>query len=174
MGHKAWVGQVFGVALLGVVLGTPARVSAQTQPTTPNPYDTAPPAYSEPAVSQLPPDVEEKPAKPKEPKPGDFVAGGQVRLPNGPDEAGEHATFNWIAVDAKGRYYLLKPLFIDVLVPMALIRPDDVGGTEPKMFGAFSGTLNVRLPEMPFGPRNTNWKSAWCSAAVGRVRARCS
>src|SRR5882724_4419547 len=53
------------------------------------------------AEGQPPPDA-------KEPKAGDFDAGGQVRLPNGPDEAGKFATFNWIALDAKAKYYVFK------------------------------------------------------------------
>ena len=38
----------------------------------------------------------DQPAQKKEPGRGDFDAGGQVRLPNGPDANGKFATFNWV------------------------------------------------------------------------------
>ena len=65
---------------------------------------TPPPAPETTVTEQAPPPEKKEPGK------GDFDAGGQVRLPNGPDENNEYATFNWVAVDLKGRYFILDPL----------------------------------------------------------------
>src|SRR5436190_9871221 len=87
-----------------VLLGT---VPALAQPGTPAPSDPLPPTPTTDSSAALKAQPgEEKPAK-KEPGRGDFDAGGQVRLPSGPDEAGQYAAFNWIALDLKGRYFLL-------------------------------------------------------------------
>ncbi len=95
---------------------------------------------------------EEKKAK-KEPKRGDFNAGGQARFPSGPDEMGEFASFNWVAVDLKGRYYLLKSVTLDANIPLAIIKPDTIGpmGPEPSLFGGITMTLDARVaaPKMP-------------------------
>ncbi len=128
--------QCSAFALLSVVaLSTPAL--AQN-----NPFgqpQTAPPAASA-----------EEQKKPKQPKMGDFNAGGQVRLPSGPDEMGEYATFNWVAVDAKGKYYLLDSVTLDASAPIALIHPDTVaGGAEPGYFGGLAVTFNAKLPQGP-------------------------
>src|ERR1700684_4551573 len=95
-----------------VVILTATTASAQPAPTDPYPPPTLPtvptapypaptyptaPAYAAPAP--IPPPADQ----PKLPKAGDFDAGGQLRLPNGPDENGQYATYNWIVVDAKGR-----------------------------------------------------------------------
>lgn len=91
--------------------------------------------------------------KPKEPQRGDFNAGGQARFPGGPDEMGEYASFNWVAVDMKARYYLLKQVTLDANVPLAIIHPDTVGpmGPEPSTFGGGTLTLDARMkaPQMP-------------------------
>jgi hypothetical protein len=86
--------------------------------------------------------------KPKEPKFGDFNAGGQARFPNGPDEAGNFASFNWVAADLKGRLYLLKTVTVNANIPLAVKKPDtiDMGMTDPKLFGGFTLNLDARLP----------------------------
>jgi hypothetical protein len=115
-------------------------------------------------AQEMPPPQDQPPAeeqKPKEPKRGDFDAGGQVRLPSGPDEMGQYATFNWVAVDLKGRYYLLKQVSVSGNIPVALIKPDSVmGGAEPSMFGGMSLTLDARMPRSPFVPKNTKYDMA--------------
>jgi hypothetical protein len=102
------------------------------------------------ATPTMPP---EQKSGPKEPKAGDFNAGGQARFPSGPDETGQFASFNWVAADLKGRYYLLKTVTLDANIPLAIIKPDTVGmmGPEPKMFGGFTLTLDARVkaPKMP-------------------------
>lgn len=106
------------------------------------------------------PDVgsDDEASETKKPKRGDFDAGGQLRLPNGPDEMGEFATFNWIAVDAKGRYFLLDKVTIDAFVPLAVKKPDTVGGVEPKLIGGMQTTLRAQLEmNVPFQP--TKYKS---------------
>lgn len=91
--------------------------------------------------------------KPKEPKRGDFDAGGQARFPSGPDEAGKFASFNWVAIDLKGKYYLLKHITLNGNVPLAVKKPDTVGpmGPKPSIFGGFTLTLDARMqaPKMP-------------------------
>jgi len=83
----------------------------------------------------------------KEPKAGDFNAGGQARFPSGPDELGQYAAFNWIAADLKARYYLLKTVTVDANAPLAVKKPDELmSGADPKMVGGMSITLDARLP----------------------------
>ncbi|MCA9678650.1 MAG: hypothetical protein KC464_26720, partial [Myxococcales bacterium] len=90
---------------------------------------------------------------PREPQAGDFDAGGKVRLPSGPDEMGQFATFNWIAVDLKGRYYLTRTITLDGNAPLAVKKPDQLmTGEDPRMIGGMSVTLDARLPKMPFQP----------------------
>ena len=93
--------------------------------------------------------------KKKEPKRGDFDAGGQVRLPNGPDSQGKFATFNWVAFDMKARYFLLDSITANANIPIAIIHPDTVGGTggtggvSPSMIGGISARIDAMLPKMP-------------------------
>jgi hypothetical protein len=81
--------------------------------------------------------------KKKEPGRGDFDAGGQVRLPNGPDEDGAYATFNWIAFDMKARYFLLDQITVNANSPLAVKKPDtiEMGAVDPRLIGG----MNVRL-----------------------------
>ena len=89
--------------------------------------------------------------KPKEPGRGDFDAGGQVRLPSGPDETGKFANFNWVAFDVKGKYFLLDSVTVNANIPVAIIKPDTLmTGEHPSMFGGFNVTLDARLPKGPF------------------------
>jgi hypothetical protein len=103
------------------------------------------------AEKQAPPPEEKK----KEPGRGDFDAGGQVRLPNGPDENAKYAAFNWVAFDLKGRYFLLDQVTLNGNIPIAVLHPDMVmlhGATvEPSMFGGMSVRLDaiVTAPKMP-------------------------
>jgi hypothetical protein len=117
--------------------GMPAPTSTTSEPTDGGPT-------TEPAA----------PPK-KEPGRGDFNAGGQVRLPSGPDEMGQYATFNWIAADLKGKYYVFDTVTINGNIPLAVKHPDMFGGIEPKMFGGMSVTLDARLPKwnVPMAPK---------------------
>jgi hypothetical protein len=83
--------------------------------------------------------------KKKEPGRGDFDAGGQVRLPNGPDEDGAYATFNWIAFDMKARYFLLDQVTVNANIPLAVKKPDtiDMGMTDPRLIGGMSVRLDA-------------------------------
>jgi hypothetical protein len=102
------------------------------------------------AQTDQPPPSEQAP---KEPKAGDFDAGGQARFPGGPDEMGNYASFTWVAVDVKARYYLLKPVRLELNLPLAIIHPDTAGpmGPEPSTFGGGTLTLDARMqaPKMP-------------------------
>jgi hypothetical protein len=95
------------------------------------------------------PKADEQKPKQKEPGRGDFDAGGQARFPSGPDEAGEYASFNWVAVDLKGRYYLLDQIWVDAMVPLAVKKPEDamIGGAmvDPRLFGGMQARLEAKL-----------------------------
>lgn len=92
-----------------------------------------------------PPEAEAEEEK-KAPGRGDFDAGGQVRLPNGPDEMGEFATFNWVALDVKGRYFVFDGVTINGNFPIAIIKPDTLGPVDPRAIGGGSLTLDVKTP----------------------------
>jgi hypothetical protein len=141
---------------------------------------TAAPALAQTAPMEAPPgdpnaqpagvEAEGKPAddKKKEPGQGDFDAGGQVRLPNGPDEMGEYATFNWVAFDLKGRYYLLDTVTVDGNIPIAIIKPDELpGGAEPEMFGGMSVKLDAKLPKMDKMPGGKYMKDSEVGVSLG-------
>jgi hypothetical protein len=86
-------------------------------------------------------------AAPKEPKAGDFDAGGQMRLPSGPDEQGKFATWNWVAVDLKGKYYIFEWLTVTGNAPLAVKKPDMLmGGADPRMIGGLTARLDAKLP----------------------------
>ncbi|HUS31845.1 MAG TPA: hypothetical protein VMZ53_25265 [Kofleriaceae bacterium] len=159
--------------MLAVLLGTaPALAQPGTptpsdpppdpqpaQPTSPGPTSTLDSGIGMPSMTTTP--GADKPAPPpekkKEPGRGDFDAGGQVRLPNGPGEDDKYAAFNWIAFDAKGRYFLLDQVTLNGNVPIAVIHPDTIkgGAVEPSMFGGISIRLDaiVTAPKMPMVPQ---------------------
>jgi hypothetical protein len=126
-----------------------------------DPY--APGAVLGPAAAPAP-DSAAEPAEdgePKEPKRGDFDAGGQVRLPSGPDEDGQFATFNFVALDLKGRYYLLDSVSVTGNIPVAVVNPGPImGGPDPKMFGGISTSFEIKAPKMPFGPKAEDTQSS--------------
>ncbi len=139
---------------------TPAAPTMPTAPTMPGSPATLPgdgqtawPTYTPPAggVPQVdPPPVDDK--KKDQPKKGGFDAGGQVRFPSGPDEAGEYGTWHWVALDVKGKYNLLDRVSAEAALPLAIIHPDTIGGTggmagvAPHMFGGMSVKLEAKLP----------------------------
>jgi hypothetical protein len=137
----------------------PAMPSMPAAPTMPSmPADPA----ADPSASMMPapPPGESTDAPPpadakkKEPKRGDFQAGGQVRLPSGPDEMGKYATFNWIAVDLKGTYYVFPTVTLTGTAPLAVKKPDQLmGGADPRMVGGMTVTLDAKLPQGPFAPK---------------------
>jgi len=132
-----------------------------------------------PALAQTPPmeapppgvEAEGAPAEDansKEPGRGDFDAGGQLRLPNGPDELGEYATFNWVAVDLKGRYYLLDSVTVDGSVPLAVKKPDDLmDGSDPRMIGGMAVKLDARLPKVDGMPGGKYMKDSEVGVSLG-------
>jgi hypothetical protein len=86
---------------------------------------------------------------------GDFDAGGTLSLPNGPNQDGKYATFNWVTVNAKARYFLLDSVVANFTAPIALVKPGTVtvdGNTEhPDVFGGF----NIRLDAGPGARKDT-------------------
>jgi hypothetical protein len=111
----------------------------------------------------------EPPAPKKEPGRGDFDAGGQVRLPNGPDANGKFATFNWIAVDLKARYFLLDSVTVNANIPVAIKHPDSIGGgaVDPSMIGGMTARLDAMLPHMPMMRKDSK---VGVSLGVGYMR----
>ncbi len=112
----------------------------------------------DPSASTMPPPTDTPPPEDrkqeKTPKAGDFNAGGQLRFPNGPDEMGEFKSFNWVAFDAKGTYYLLPTVLATATLPFAVKKPDTVGplGPEPKLIGGMHLKLEASIPKMPKMP----------------------
>ncbi|HTL36302.1 MAG TPA: hypothetical protein VL326_24385 [Kofleriaceae bacterium] len=137
----------------------PEQAPAPPPPTTPGPTSTLDSGVGMPSMTTTP-GVQKSGApeekKKKEPGRGDFDAGGQVRLPNGPDESNQYAAFNWIAVDLKGRYFLLDQVTLNGNIPLAIIHPDTIKGgmVEPKMLGGMTVRLDaiVTAPKLPGVP----------------------
>jgi hypothetical protein len=137
----------------------PEQQPAPPAPTTPGPTSTLdngvgmPSMTTTPGVEKSAPPTEQKK---KEPGRGDFDAGGQVRLPNGPGEDDTYAAFNWIALDLKGRYFLLDQVTLNGNIPLAIIHPDSIktGTVEPKMIGGMTVRLDaiVTAPKLPGVP----------------------
>lgn len=133
---------------------TPTMPTAPTAPTMPDPNASMPnPNGMMPSTSTaMPPPTQDDPNKPKEHKAGDFDAGGQARFPNGPDEMGKYASFNWVAFDGKGTYYLAKSVTLNGVIPLAIKHPDNIGGAtgmDPSVFGGMSVRLDAKLPKLP-------------------------
>ena len=158
------------IVLVTVML---AASLATAQPAPPSPYPPPPqyPAPPYPAAPQYPPpagnmgsmtaQATPTPAagsddgKPKEPKRGDFDAGGQVRFPNGPDETGKYATFAWVAVDAKARYFLLDSVTVNAFAPLAVKKPGTLmDGSDEDMVGGLNARLDARRSRLPGGQRD--------------------
>lgn len=137
----------FAILMAAAIGGSAAaQTPPDAAPPPPIPMSTLDPA---PAGSVAAESSDEE-QDPKQPKRGDFDAGGQVRLPSGPDEENKFASFNWIALDLKGRYYLLDTVTVDGLVPLAVKKPSDLmSGADPRLIGGISATLDARLPKMP-------------------------
>jgi hypothetical protein len=138
----------FVLTLLGSVTVASAQTAEQPPPPPPGsapvPQSTLAPSAS---LAAPPPPPENKN---KEPKAGDFDAGGQARFPSGPDDAGEYASFNWVAFDLKGRYFLLKTVTVNANVPLAVKKPDmpmiDGTARDPSLIGGGTLNLDARLP----------------------------
>ena len=128
------------------------------------PMSPAPPASGGDGSPEVDSEKEQtEDGEPKKPGRGDFDAGGQARLPSGPDEMGEFATFNWIAFDLKGRYFLLDSVTVNGNIPLAVKKPDTFGGADPRLIGGMSMSLEARLPKLPFQPK------MWDGSEVGLV-----
>lgn len=124
------------------------------------PTDASTTAPGEPPPSTSPPPAAEKPQGR-----GDFDAGGKVRFPSGPDETRmQYGSFNWVALDLYGRYFILDQLTVTGSIPLAPLKPEFEGATEdaqPKLFGGFT----VR-PELALG------KSLGVGVTLGYLRER--
>jgi hypothetical protein len=114
------------------------------------------PTFGAPAPTTDAPTAEPKQEeKQKEPKRGDFDAGAQARFPSGPDETGTYESFNWVAADLKGRYFLLDQVFVDGTIPLAVKKPDtamiDGAMTDPRMLGGITARIEAKaaMPKLP-------------------------
>ncbi|HWO19884.1 MAG TPA: hypothetical protein VNO30_13955 [Kofleriaceae bacterium] len=154
----AWLiaSTVFAGAAFAQATNPTAQPTQPAQPTPPTPppmpaQPTAPMPGQPPTPAPMPAQpAAEEPKQPKEPKRGDFDAGGQVRLPSGPDEMGEYAAFNWIALDLKGRYFLLKSVTVNGHIPLAVKKPDMLmTGEDPRLIGGITARLEAMLPKLP-------------------------
>lgn len=128
---------------------------APNAPATPTTYPTySPPApyptYGNGEAVPTPTTVMDE----KLPKPGDFDAGGNLKFPNGPDTEGKYATYNWIAVDLKGKYQLFDVLEVNANIPLAVHHPDTLpmSQREPKLFGGINARLELKTPKPPVIP----------------------
>jgi hypothetical protein len=125
---------------------------APPMPSAPAPTPTAVPMFGPTAPPGQPADqkpAEPEPPKKKEPGRGDFDAGGQARFPSGPDEMGQYKSFNWVAADLKGRYYLLDQVYVDGFIPLAVKKPDTVmldgAEVDPRLIGGIQARLEAKL-----------------------------
>lgn len=155
--------------VLGLIVATatatataqPAPTEPPTPPVMPNPTPAQPMQPGMQPGQVIPPNP---PApdegKPKEPKAGDFNAGGQARFPNGPDAMGMFKTWNWVAFDVKGQYFLLPTVTANFNMPLAIIKPDMIvvhrkdgdHTIAPRLFGGASVRLDAKLPKLPNMP----------------------
>lgn len=109
-----------------------------------------PTGTTDPSLGMTAPPPEK--AKKKEPGRGDFDAGGQARFPGGPDETGGNfKSFNWVAVDLKGRYFLLDHVTLNGNIPLAVKKPDNLmtpegGMVDPRMIGGMTIRLDAKVP----------------------------
>lgn len=170
MYRSAFALLISGALAVGPALAQPAGPAAQpaapvspSMPAAPMPMPAAPPPPSgmpmapPPMPAGAPPQLDGSPAEdpaqakqPKQPKRGDFDAGGQVRLPSGPDDLDQFAAFNWIALDLKGRYYLFKSVTVNGHVPLAVKKPDLLmSGQDPRLVGGVTARLEAMLPKLP-------------------------
>jgi hypothetical protein len=170
--------KMYRTVFVVVMMSAVASGTAVAQPAPPpNPYgpppqqpmQPPPQPMPQPMQPQMPPQPLPPPAMgtqamappddktPKEPKRGDFDAGGQVRLPSGPDEMGKFATYNWIALDLKGKYYLLKWLTVTGNIPLAVRKPDALmTGEDPRLIGGITAKIEAKLPKLPKLPFMNN------------------
>lgn len=149
MKHRSAFACLISIAVAaGPALAQSTDPSAQPPPA-PMPVSTLAPSPSLPPPSDSGPAPAEQPKQPKQPKRGDFDAGGQVRLPSGPDEMDQFAAFNWIAFDLKGRYYLLDSVTVNATAPLAVRKPDLLmSGADPRLIGGVNARLEAMLPGM--------------------------
>jgi hypothetical protein len=139
------------------VPATPTMPQAPTMPQVPtmpaapaSPYQTYPAAN---VMQPMTPPTTTPPEGPKEPQKGDFDAGGQLKFPNGPDDTGKYATYNWISFDLHGRYNLLDALTVNATIPLAVHHPDMLmDGSQPKMIGGMNARFELMAPKLPSMP----------------------
>jgi hypothetical protein len=172
---RSWL-RAASVLVTTVALAAPALADEPMEPPPgglPMPSGMGPEAAPSPPPDEKPPQTEEEKKKAKEPKRGDFDAGGQVRLPNGPDEEGVFKTFNWVAFDVKGRYFLLDSVTVNANLPLAVKKPEMLmTGEDPRLIGGMNLSLEAKLPVMkvPFAPKMTEGTEVGVSLSGAYMR----
>ncbi len=77
-------------------------------------------------------------------------------MPNGPDETGKYASFNWVAFDLKAKYYLARTVTANFVAPLAVKHPDTImvgmANESPDMIGGAHLRLDAVLPAAPTIP----------------------
>ena len=149
---------------------SPMPAAAPAVPTT---YSSAPPGVDPNGMTTtaIEPPGQPAAAGPKQPKRGDFDAGGDVRLPNGPDDKGQYATYNWIAADLKGRYYLLDTVTVNANIPLAVHHPATLmDGASPDLIGGISARIDATLPKLPSVPGLKNDMQLGLTLTVAEMR----
>jgi hypothetical protein len=148
----------FAIVLTLVGTATASAQPAATPPAQPTAADLGIPGVADPnAMTSTSMSASNAPANPdngpKQPKRGDFDAGGDVRLPNGPDSTGKYSTWNWVAADLKGRYFLLDSVTVNGNIPLAVVHPGTLmDGESPDMIGGISARIDATLPKLPSMP----------------------
>lgn len=139
------------IALCAMGVSAWAQDPSATPPNAPATPTSFPTYSAPPADMPTQPTMPAMPSYPVPPKQGDFDAGGAVAFPSGPDAMGKYATYNWVAVDLKGKYNLLDFLEARADIPIALIHPDTLpmSAVEPKMFGGINAHLELKRQALP-------------------------
>jgi hypothetical protein len=77
---------------------------------------------------------------------GKFNAGGALAFPSGPDDTGKYASFNWVKLNAIGRYNPSDLTRVYINIPVA-VKKADLPGESPSMFGGVTarGELGAKV-----------------------------
>jgi hypothetical protein len=161
-------------AIILTLLGS-ATAFAQPAATPPTPADSGIPGVADPNATTSTSTSANAPANPdngpKQPKRGDFDAGGDVRLPNGPDATGKYSTWNWVAADLKGRYFLLDSVTVNGNVPLAVVHPGTLmDGESPDLIGGITARIDATLPKLPSMPGMHNDSQIGLTLTLGYMR----
>ncbi len=125
---------------VAAVLSTTWMLRSALAQTGASPGTPAAPAPAPSASASEPPPSDDPDAK------GKFNAGAQARFPSGPNNEGKFGSFNWIAVDGKGRYNVTDFLNTQLNAPFAVKKPDMPAPLpEASVIGGFTGRAELGI-----------------------------